>query len=173
MGTNEPGPAGGEGNAAGDPQGTPYPSGPSYSGYREGMHGEPVPETAWQDPSTAQVPYPQPYPQGYPQPYPAPYPPAPYGRPYPAPGQYPYAPPYRPTNGMAVASLVLGILWLYWIGSILALIFGYVARRQIRERGEGGDGMAVAGIVLGWIGVGLIVVFVVIFVLAGLGSSFR
>ncbi|MGH3909384.1 MAG: DUF4190 domain-containing protein [Pseudonocardiaceae bacterium] len=52
--------------------------------------------------------------------------------------------------------MVLGILWIYWIGSILALIFGYVARSQIRERGESGDGMAIAGIVLGWIGIGIL-----------------
>jgi hypothetical protein len=32
-------------------------------------------------------------------------------------------------NGLAIASMVLGILWLYWIGSILALIFGLVARQ--------------------------------------------
>ena len=57
-------------------------------------------------------------------------------------------------KGMAIASMVLGILWLYWIGSILALVFGYIAKKQIRERGESGGGMATAGIVLGWIGVG-------------------
>jgi len=58
---------------------------------------------------------------------------------------------------MAVASMVVGILWIYWIGSILALIFGYVARHQIRRSGDGGNGMAIAGIVLGWIGVGFLV----------------
>ncbi|TCK21646.1 DUF4190 domain-containing protein [Pseudonocardia endophytica] len=171
MGTNEPGRTGDDPDAAKDPYGSPYPSGPSYSGYREGVHGEPVPESAWQDPSTQQypaAPYPQqypaaPYPQGYQQP-PGQYPP--YGGQYPAP--YPYAPPYRPTNGMAVASLVLGILWIYWIGSILALIFGYLARQQIRERGEGGDGLAVAGIVLGWIGIGVIVLILVVF---GIGAA--
>jgi hypothetical protein len=63
---------------------------------------------------------------------------------------------------MAVASMVLGILWIYWIGSILALIFGYVARKQIRERGEGGDGMALAGIVLGWVGVGILGLVIVV-----------
>jgi hypothetical protein len=79
-------------------------------------------------------------------------PPAPqYQQPYP----YPYPPPH-PTNGMAIASMVLGIVWIYWIGSILALIFGYVARSQIRQTGQGGDGMAVAGIVLGWVGVGIL-----------------
>jgi hypothetical protein len=71
---------------------------------------------------------------------------------------------------MAVASLVLGIIWIYWVGSILALIFGYIARAQIRQRGEQGDGMAVAGIVLGWIGVG---VLVVILLTAGLTGVFR
>lgn len=109
---------------------------------------------------------------------PANYPPAQYGAwqqsggpqpPYPPPPNYyqqhpPYAMP-RTTNGLAIASMVLGILWIYWIGSILALIFGYVARNQIRERNQGGDGMAIAGIVLGWIGVGfmaLTLMFVVI-----------
>jgi hypothetical protein len=56
--------------------------------------------------------------------------------------------------------MVLGILWLYWFGSILALVFGYVAQSQIRERGEGGGGMATAGIVLGWIGVGFLALFI-------------
>jgi hypothetical protein len=62
---------------------------------------------------------------------------------------------------MAVASLALGVTWLWWIGSVLALIFGYMARRQIAERGESGAGLATAGIVLGWIGVGLFAVMVV------------
>jgi hypothetical protein len=88
--------------------------------------------------------------------------PAPYGQPY----GYPYAPPQR-TNGLAIASMVLGILWLYWIGSILALVFGYIAKNQIRQRGESGGGMATAGIVLGWIGIG----FLVIAIVAGVASS--
>jgi hypothetical protein len=64
------------------------------------------------------------------------------------------------TNGMAIASMVLGILWIWWIGSILALIFGYVAKSQIDQSGgrQSGRGMAIAGIVLGWIGVGFIVI---------------
>jgi hypothetical protein len=70
----------------------------------------------------------------------------------------PVAPPAR-TIGMAVASLVLGILWVYGIGAILALVFGYSAKASIdRSHGtEGGRGMAVAGIVLGWVGIGGIV----------------
>lgn len=71
------------------------------------------------------------------------------------------------TNGLAVASLVLGILWIWWLGSILALVFGYRARRQIRESAgsEGGAGLATAGVVLGWIGVGFLAVFIVLIAL--------
>ena len=79
--------------------------------------------------------------------------------------------PYTPgvaqatsTNGLAIASMVLGILWLWWIGSILALVFGYVAKGQIaRSAGrQTGRGMAIAGIVLGWIGIGFLALFIVL-----------
>lgn len=68
------------------------------------------------------------------------------------------------TNGFAVASLVLGIVWAMGIGSILALVFGYVAKSQIESSGgkQTGAGMAIAGIVLGWVGVGFIVLWVVL-----------
>jgi hypothetical protein len=91
-----------------------------------------------------------------------------YGPPgQPQPGQPQYVYVQQPgTNGLAIASMVLGILWIYWIGSILALIFGYVARSQIRQRGQSGDGMAIAGIVLGWIGVGTLIL-VIVFVVSG------
>lgn len=90
-------------------------------------------------------------------------PPPPYQQPY---GQPPYyaAPPG--TNGLAIASMVLGIIWLYWLGSILALIFGYVAKSQIKETHQSGGGMATAGIVLGWIGVGTLVVTLIVVVAA-------
>lgn len=78
----------------------------------------------------------------------------------------PYGPPIvqATTNGLAIASMVLGILWLYWIGSILALVFGYVAKGQIdRSAGrQGGRGMAIAGIVLGWIGVAVLAIVIVL-----------
>lgn len=88
------------------------------------------------------------------------------GQPPPSGGGYwvpqaPY-PPRGATNGMAIASMVLGIIWIYWIGSVLALVFGYIAKRQIQERGEMGDGMATAGIILGWIGIGLLVMIFVV-----------
>jgi hypothetical protein len=111
----------------------PYVDASGYYGAPHGGHPPVAPQG---------VPYGQPV--HHPPPFAAPYG---YG--------YPYVAPRR-TNGLAIASMVLGILWLYWIGSILALVFGYIARNQIRERGETGDGMAIAGIVLGWIGVGIL-----------------
>ena len=74
------------------------------------------------------------------------------------------------TNGLAVASLVLGIVWLCWVGSILALIFGYTARGQIdRSAGtEAGRAMATAGIILGWVGMGFLALYIV---LAAIGST--
>ncbi len=80
------------------------------------------------------------------------------------PRPWPPAPPYAtepPLNGLAVASLVLGLLWLNWFGSILALVLGYVAKRQIDQRGESGRGMALAGIILGWIGLAFLVLAVI------------
>jgi hypothetical protein len=66
-----------------------------------------------------------------------------------------------PTSGLAIAALVLGILGVIQVlpvvGSALALLFGYMARSDIRDRPAAlsGEGLATAGIVLGWIGVGL------------------
>jgi Domain of unknown function (DUF4190) len=61
-------------------------------------------------------------------------------------------------NGLAIAAFVLGLLWIWWIGSALALVFGYRARSQIKASGgaQQGSGLAVAGIVLGWTGVAIL-----------------
>jgi hypothetical protein len=121
-------------------------SGGSGAGGTPDPYGAPPPG-AWQQPSQ---------PAQWQQPgYQQPGPPGQWYGPPPGYPQYPFAPPQR-TNGMAIASLVLGILWIYWIGSILALVFGYIARNQIRQRGEAGGGLALAGIILGWVGIGLL-----------------
>lgn len=57
------------------------------------------------------------------------------------------------TSGLAIASMVLGIIWLYWLGSILTVIFGHIALSQTsKDPMLGGRGMVVAGVVPGWIG---------------------
>lgn len=78
--------------------------------------------------------------------------------PYPA-GYYPPAMTQK-TNGFAVGSLVCGIIPFF--GGIPAVILGHVARGQIRQSGERGDGMAVAGLVLGylWISLWMLIILV-------------
>jgi hypothetical protein len=83
------------------------------------------------------------------------------------------------TSGKATAALVLGILGLVLcplICSVLALVFGYQARSEIDASGGriSGRGSATAGVVLGWVGVGIVVLFVLIFVIgiaAGSGTE--
>jgi hypothetical protein len=71
--------------------------------------------------------------------------------------------------------MVLGIaqIFLCIIGGILALVFGYIARRQIDESGgtQGGRGMAIAGIILGWIGIGLGIAYIVVIIIAVIVSD--
>jgi hypothetical protein len=77
------------------------------------------------------------------------------------------------TNGLAIASLVLGILWFGGLGAILALIFGLVSRGQIaRSRHQSGNGLATAGIVLGIVGtIGAVAFWVAIGVAISSGAN--
>jgi hypothetical protein len=70
---------------------------------------------------------------------------------------------FRETNGSAIVSVVLGVLWFAGIGSLLALVFGYRARREIKNSpgSQKGSGLATAGIILGWIGIAILVAGVV------------
>ncbi len=54
---------------------------------------------------------------------------------------------------------------------LAAIILGHRARRQIRETGEQGDGMALAGLVLGYIGIGFTLLLVVVIVLLGVAVT--
>jgi peptidyl-prolyl cis-trans isomerase B (cyclophilin B) len=80
----------------------------------------------------------------------------PYGA-YPPPPYDPYGYPRpRPTNGMAVASLFCAFLF-----APLGIIFGHVSLSQIKRTGEDGHGLAVAGLIIGYlITIGTVVVLV-------------
>ena len=72
------------------------------------------------------------------------------------------------TNGLAIASLIMGILGI----SVLAVIFGHIALSQIRQRGEAGRGLAIAGTVIGWVEIGLVALaFVLVVAVGGHGTS--
>lgn len=82
-------------------------------------------------------------------------------------GGYPPV-PGRPTNTMAIVSLVAGICGLTvvpFLGSIAAVITGPMAKRQIAETGEEGTSFATWGLILGWIGIALGVLGVLFFLL--------
>ena len=137
---------------------------------------DPTSGPSYVDPVTGQPAYPT-SPGGYPS---SPGGPPGYGAPQPGyGGAYPgygvpvMAPPTQQTNGLAIAALVLALSGLATCGltSLVGAILGHVSRRQIRERGEGGDGLALAGIISGWIifalavlGIGAYVVFIIWFV---------
>ena len=76
---------------------------------------------------------------------------------------YPGSSNSGPNSTTAIISLIAGILGLSFIpviGSIVALLTGYMAKNEIRQSAGSlsGEGLATAGIVLGWIGVGLTVI---------------
>lgn len=88
------------------------------------------------------------YPQvGYPQPY--------------------YAP--RPWNGLAIAGFVISLVpYLWWLGAILS----GVALGQIRRSGEQGRGLALAGLIIGCIITGIIlIVFLIVGIIAAAASA--
>jgi hypothetical protein len=96
--------------------------------------------------------------------------PSPYMVPQPAPTPYLAPPTARPTtNGMAIGSLACGIGQVVGgpIAGVAAIILGHQARRQIRQTGEQGDGLAVTGLVLGYIGLVVVLLAVLGFLLAG------
>ena len=97
---------------------------------------------------------------------------------YPPSGAYPNYQPQPPQGGsigLAVTSMILGIISLLcfcaWYISIplaiIAIVLGVIAKNQADRGQAGGRGMAVAGLVLGSIGVLLAIIMVVIYFTAG------
>ncbi|MFF0742653.1 DUF4190 domain-containing protein [Streptomyces sp. NPDC004111] len=104
-------------------------------------------------------------PRADPYAHPAVPPPPTHPGPYTYPGGYgmPFAPPPPPRNGMGVTALVLGLVstllgllvvlfWATWLPGLLALVFGLVALGQVRRGTATNKGAAVAGAVLGAVG---------------------
>ena len=96
---------------------------------------------------------------GYPPPV-APYPPMAQGYPGmpPMPGMMPMGYPAPPkTNALAIASLICSLLGLATCAatSILGVIFGHIAKSQIKQNREEGEGMALAGLIVGYIGLAI------------------
>ena len=93
-------------------------------------------------------------------------------------------------NSMALASLISGLVgWviggiggcgtafafppalfctapIFFLGTVVATITGHIGRRQIKDRSEGGQGMATTGLILGWLGILVILLSLCLLVLA-------
>jgi Domain of unknown function (DUF4190)/Domain of unknown function (DUF1707) len=70
-------------------------------------------------------------------------------------GYYPVV--ANPTSGLAIGALICGIAEIFTLGfaAVPAVILGHLARQNIKKTGERGDGMAIAGLVLGYLGIGI------------------
>jgi Domain of unknown function (DUF1707)/Domain of unknown function (DUF4190) len=73
------------------------------------------------------------------------------------------------TNGFAIGALACGIV--PFLGAVPALILGHVARGQIKQTGERGDGLAVSGLVLGYLYLAIWALYIVIHVAAISGGG--
>jgi hypothetical protein len=62
--------------------------------------------------------------------------------------------PARRVNGLAIASLVVALLWMGWLGSLAGVIMGHVALSQIARSGgtQSGRPVALAGAAIGYFG---------------------
>jgi hypothetical protein len=136
---------------SGQPYGQPYGQ-PPTSGQPYGQpptSGQPYGQPPTSDPYGQQQQYGQPPAYGQP----------PYGA---QPG-YPPQPIYVPvagTNTMAILALVFA-----FICSPVAIVLGHLAKKQIRQTGEQGDGLATAGLWLGYIFTGIGVLFCAVYVI--------
>ncbi len=95
--------------------------------------------------------------------------------PAPPPAYVPAPAAIKQTSTLAIVSLVSGLLgWtlLPWLGSLAAVVTGHMARAEIRRNPAGmdGDGMAIAGLVLGYavILLSLFALLAIIFIFGGL-----
>jgi hypothetical protein len=135
-------------------------------GWGQQPGGQPPPQPGWGQ----QPPPPPPPQQGWGQQQQQPPPPPPPGQGYGAPppqGYYGPPPSTTPTNGLAVGSLIAGIIafftgWIF-IGiliGIAAVVMGFLAMKK-----PGGRGLAIGGIITGGLGIvfGLIIVAIVVF----------
>jgi Domain of unknown function (DUF4190) len=151
-----------------------YQQQPGYPNFPPPDYSQP---TAYPAPGGAQTGYPPPYPgatgygappqygtpqygapaAGYPPPPPGYGPPPGYAPPpagYPAPDYAAYGPPAQKTNPLAIGSLVASLVGFvpfcfFGIGSLIGIVLGIVALNQIKQKGEGGRGLAIAGIIVG------------------------
>lgn len=157
----------------------PSPGAPAYappaydqSGSGAQAYGQPAyPPSTESAPAYGQSGYGQ---QGYPQPG--------YGQPaygQPAYGQqygYGMAPRVNPLSIVALVASLAGLFAVPFIGQIVGVITGHISLKQIKTTGERGRGMALAGVLIGYISVGifvLLIIFTAVIIATTGGSDVR
>lgn len=126
------------------------------------MNGGPESQNQPQAPQAPQAPQPPQYSAPQPQQQPQQY--APQQPQYAAPqqpyvAQQPAYAPAPPTNTLAIIALV-GSFFI----SLVGVICGHIALKQIRQSGEGGRGLALAGLIIGYVGLAFWVIIVIFYV---------
>lgn len=84
----------------------------------------------------------------------------------------PYAPatvhgerPYNPWAIVSISFAASTVIGTWCFGGLVAVITGHIARHQIKRSGESGASLALAGLVIGYVAIGLFFVFVVSYLL--------
>ncbi|MFJ6084204.1 DUF1707 and DUF4190 domain-containing protein [Streptomyces sp. NPDC092369] len=77
------------------------------------------------------------------------------------------------TNGKAVGAAICGVLCLPTFGltGIPAVVLGHTARTEIRRTGEGGDGLALTGLVIGWLSTAGWALLLTLMILVGVATG--
>ncbi len=97
----------------------------------------------------------------------------------PAPGYaqtpgYAQAPSAAPTNTMAIVSMISSIIGWFAFGSlcIVGVILGHISLKQLKTSGEGGRGMALTGLIMGYIGIaGWVIGLIIFFIVLGIAGA--
>ena len=90
-----------------------------------------------------------------------------------APG-YTQAPSAAPTNTMAIVSMISSIIGWFAFGSlcIVGVILGHISLKQLKTSGEGGRGMALTGLIMGYIGIaGWVIGLIIFFIVLGIAGA--
>lgn len=144
------------------PGGNPYGQQPQQPAQPAQPYGQPA--QPYGQPAQPAQPYGQPA-QPYGQQPQQPYGQQPQG--YAQPGAYAYQPvASAKTNTLAIISLVLA-----FVVSLGAVITGHIALNQIKRTGEGGRGLALAGLILGYVGIAFGVIYIVVIIIIAIAGA--
>jgi Domain of unknown function (DUF4190) len=77
------------------------------------------------------------------------------------------AAPSRPYNPWAIVSISFAastVIGTWCFGGLVAVITGHIARQQIKRTGEAGGNLALAGLIVGYVAIGLTFLFIVLYI---------